>query len=344
MESLDQLNGYNAEAFEKFLSGQLRLIYEGTSEEKYRACDFRHLSVPRGESHIDALQGLFKKLSGDAREQFRKALERILRHTKPDNFPGEAIADIVTLVGETEAFSVFPAFVPVLGCGPWGEMRPSLFYDALSVLMMFGQTNEAYETTKGLATSTYFLNALVFDAYIVMIRSQPKNWRDDFVLLRERFNKSIQNVKKSDDLRMHGQLQRRQRSLAQSLSEIPLSELGRHVAELKFVPDTSLEAATDHWLINNLFQSSGPLALVSNDDGIFIVDRTNSERRGKVKSTSSFEIAYITFGLINNTETKNFVSSSDKQNYPKASTWSERELGVKNLSDDVNASSKNATT
>lgn len=301
MESLDQLNSHTAEEFETWLGKQLRLVYGGTPEEKYRACDFRHLGIPRGESHIDALQGLFKKLSIDAREQFKKALERILRHARPDDFPGEALADIVTLTGLTEAYGAFPAFVSVLGSGPWGEILPSLIYDALSVLMMFDRSDEAYETAKGLATSTNFPNSLVFDAYLVMARSRPENWRDDLALLRDRFNKIYQDVINSADAGMLEQLHRRHHSLTQSLSEtIPLSELGLQLATLKFAPTTSPETASDDWLIDNLFQPSGPIGLMENDDTgeIVIIDRTNPARMAKVNTTPQFEVGCILRRLI----------------------------------------------
>jgi hypothetical protein len=74
MDSLDTLNGSESEYFEKLLYKQLLMVYRGNSEEKYRACDFRHLGVSRGESHIAALQGLFEKLSDNAQEQFRGLL------------------------------------------------------------------------------------------------------------------------------------------------------------------------------------------------------------------------------------------------------------------------------
>src|SRR3989338_8729920 len=136
MESLSQLNTYDANDFAKWLSKQLIQIYVGTPEEKYRAFDFRQLGVSRGESHIDALQFLYRKLSDDAKDRFKEALEQLIRHKKPDDIPGEAMADIVTLTGLTEAYCAFTAFAPVLG-GPWGYSQPSLIYDALSVLMMF---------------------------------------------------------------------------------------------------------------------------------------------------------------------------------------------------------------
>lgn len=332
MESLDQLNGYTAENFETWLGKQLQQVYEGSPEEKYRAFDFRHLGISRGESHLDALQGLFKKLSTDAREQFKKALERILRHAKPDDFPGEALADVVSLAGLTEAYGAFPAFVSVFGSGPWGEIRPSLIYDALSVLMMFDRSDEAYDTAKGLATSTNFPDSLVFDTYLVMARSRPERWRDDLILLRGRFNRIAQDVISSADKKMLEQLHRRHQSLTQSLSEtIPLFELGQQLATLKFAPSPSPETASDDWLIDNLFQPSGPIGLMESDDlgEIAIFARTDPTRIAKVVTTPQFEVVCIHRGLIDHPAPQ--YSSSFTQRFPKALALLGNALGGNSL-------------
>jgi len=296
VESLGQLNAYSADEFELWLCKQLRALYTGTPDEKYRACDFRQLGISRGDSHLDGLQGLFKLLSDDARVRFKKALELTLRHAIPNDFPGEALADIVTLIGITEAYGAFPAFAAVLGCGPWGEIRPALIYDALSVLMMFDRSEEAYAAAKGLATSTYFPNALVFDAYLVMIHSEPKNWLDDYTLLRERFERVIQGARDSGNQSLKAQLTQRQRGLAIFMSKLPLEVIGRRLADLKIPADT--------WLRKHLLCESGPLALLYDNPGnaIIISARDIPERRAAVKTTSSLEVLGFNSGLLSGGE------------------------------------------
>jgi hypothetical protein len=300
METLTQLNTYDAEKFAQWIGKQLKQIYTGTAEEKYRAFDFRQLGLSRGESHLDALHSLFRKLSADAQYRFKEALEQLLRNEKQDDFPEKAIADVVTLVGLTDARNAFRAFAPVLGSGPWGEMHPNLIYDALSVLMMFERSDDAYKAAKGLATSRFFPDSLVFDAYLVMVRSRPENWRDDFVLLRDRFSNVSRGVLNSADAGRLEQLQRRQQSFTQMVSAtLPLSELGEWLATLNFAPPVSPDVISDDWLIDNMLQPGfGSIDLVWSEDinCIVVVDRANHARKAELKTTPSFEVAGIYHG------------------------------------------------
>lgn len=166
---------------------------------------------------------------------------------------------------------------------------------------MFDRSDEAYTIAKGLATSINFPNALVFDAYLMMVRSRPENWREDFTLLRDRFSKVIEEVRRSGDADMLKQLHRRQSSLAQSLvAAVPLYELGKQLATLNFMPPMPPQAVSDDWLIDSLLQPSGPLCLQCYEDidEFVISDRTNKERKAKVEITSQFVVGCIFRGLI----------------------------------------------
>jgi len=74
METLEVLNNYTPLAFKDWLDKRLSEQYSTDTERRYRACDFRSLGVPFGESHIDQLRMLFCKLSSEAKIAFREGV------------------------------------------------------------------------------------------------------------------------------------------------------------------------------------------------------------------------------------------------------------------------------
>lgn len=71
MENLESLNKYNSKGFKIWINTRLKEQYSDDPERRYRACNFRSLGVPFGESHIDQLQMLFRRLSPKAKQAFR---------------------------------------------------------------------------------------------------------------------------------------------------------------------------------------------------------------------------------------------------------------------------------
>ena len=281
MNSLDQFNRYDADAFYRWLLAQFNKLYRGTDQERPKAFDFRDLGISRGESHLNAIHNLFRKLSDDGKGQFQAGLEQVLRNAKQDELADGAMADVVKLIGLTRFRHAFPAFVSILGCGAWGENRPSLIYDALSVLMTFEGSDDVYETAKGLATSRNFPDKLVFDAYLILARSRPERWRDDFSLLRGRFNNVHHTVEEAKDSNLTDQLDRRWKSLGHSLAKLPLSTLTSGLAAFA----NSDPSSTDSWAIESLlknmvFDEAAPLIPAWNRevDEIVIADRLQPKR------------------------------------------------------------------
>jgi hypothetical protein len=301
MDTLEQLNSYSNEELELWLEGRLRAQYSTVLATRYSACDFRQLGVPSGDSHIDQLVGLFKKLSIRAQGCFRRATEQLLRHAQPGDVPAEVMSDLVFIVGLIKAYRALKAFVPVFGNGPWGELHRSLIYDALSVLLMFDRTGEAYNAARGLATSVHFPDIYVFDAYLILIRSRPERWFSDFGLLRERFSRLRRFIYTSGDLVQIRLLARREREFATSLVQaIPLSELAEHLATLRLGPSDS----NDGWLVDNLFGSAAPLRVeYSADDTVLcVIDRSNSAREAPLPSVASFEAFLISRRYLSDTK------------------------------------------
>lgn len=296
MNSLDQFNSCDAEAFEQWLRTQLNKLYRGSDQERYRAFDLRDLGISRDESHLDALLALYRKLSDDAKGQFQTSLERVLRNANQDEFAGEAMADIVKLIGLTRFRRAFPAFVSILGCGPWGENRPSLIYDALSVLMMFEGSDDVYETTKELATSSNFPDSLVFDALLVLARSRPEKWREDYVLLRKRFENVRNKVAAASDKKLSEQFDSRWRNLCHSLSKLPLSDLGPGLAALADPATLPVDApAVEPLLTFIAYDKYAPLSTTwhKEADQMVIVDRSHPERMEIFQATAAIVVRTI---------------------------------------------------
>jgi hypothetical protein len=298
MENMTELKAFDATQFAAWLESRLRQFYQGNELEREQAFDFRSLGILGGESHIDALRDLFEQLPEAAREQFRHALGQVLRRARPDDFPGEALADIVLLTGLAKAYAVFKAFAPVLGNGPWGEVKPSLLYDALSVLLMFDRSEEAYQAVKALATSVHFIDAFAYDAYLLMIRCRPENWRLDWELLRARLFRFRQEIMASGNTKKLQALKRRETSFAKSIAKaIPLECLGEELAQLiVLAPDTP----NDAWLLKELCHAdNGPLAISYNDEDWFLVDRQDPARKARIgRLSSELEVFCISNGLI----------------------------------------------
>lgn len=281
MDSLEQFNNLDAEAFETWLRAQFNALYRGAAQVRYRAFDFRDMGISRGESHLDGLHRLFRKLSDQGKTQFQIGLERILRNAKRNDIASEGMADVIKLIGLTKYHRAFPAFVTILGTGEWGENHPALIYDALSVLMMFEGSDDVYETAKGLATSRNFPDNLVFDAYLILARSRPERWRDDFSLLWRRFNNVHHTVEEAKDSNLTDQLDLRWKSLGHSLAKLPLSSLTSGLAVFANSDPSSADSwAIESLLKNMVFDEAAPLVAAWNleVDEIVIADRLQPER------------------------------------------------------------------
>jgi hypothetical protein len=287
METLEQLNAFDSEAFEIWLEHNFRAQYGTDADLRYRAFDFRHLGVPFGDSHVDQLHTLYTKLSIDAQRSFRDAAEALFRHAPPGDFPSAAMADLVLIMGLVRAYRALNAFGPVLGSGPWGELHRSLFYDALSVLLMFDRTNEAYAAAKALATSVNFPDVYVSDAYLILVRSRPRNWAGDLALLRQRFASLRRRIEESGDSSLKARLERRQQDLADSLAQaVPLSELASQLPHLRIGP----YEPGDTWLVDRLLGRVGSLRLVYSRDGrsLLLVYRADPDRTAVVSPDTAF--------------------------------------------------------
>jgi hypothetical protein len=297
METLEELNAYDPESFEVWLDRNFQALYGADTDRRHRAFDFRHLGIPSGESHVDRLQELYAKLSVSAQRSFREAVEALFRHAIPDSFPAAAMADLLLISGLLKAFRVLRSFGPVLGTGPWGELHKSLIYDALSVLLMFSRTDEAYDSAKALATSVNFPDAYVLDTYLILVRSRPQNWVDDLALFRQRFASLARRIERSEDLSLRARLERRLQNLADSVAQdAPLSDLAPRLPDLKVGP----YEPNDDWLVDALLARSGKLRLEYSSDGetLLLIDRMDPTRQAAVPSDPGFTMYCIKKGLL----------------------------------------------
>lgn len=296
METLETLDKYDARQFEIWIKTTLVRQYSADPYARYNAYDFRDLGIPIGESHIDAFIRLFRKLSPTAQESFRSGTELLFRHAQLGKFPVAAMADLISISGQTESYGTLTAFPAVLGAGPWGEMHRCLIYDALSVLLTFDQSLEAYEVTRGLVTSSQFADGYVFDAYLILIRARPDNWAADLGLLRQRFFRLRQTVVALADPRQDRLIAQREKEVALEPSRaVPLSEVALHLGELELMPSTAPDVL-DAWLISSLFVGSdAPLRLEYSTDGmhLYLMDANDRARMACLPDLPAFEVFCI---------------------------------------------------
>jgi hypothetical protein len=302
METLEQLNGFGAEAFETWLELRFRAQYSGDSAAEYRAFDFRELGIQRGDSQMDSAVALFNRLQVDAKHRFRAALQRLLRHVSVREFPPEAMSNVVSLVGRVQAFEAFGAFVPVIGTGAWGEVHRWLVYDALSVILTYPRAVESYDAARGLATSRNFVNSYVFQTYAVLIASRPENWLIDLLRLLPRFVEFHREVQKSADLSRLSRWRSRVQTLAQNLAfRVPLSLLGEKIINLS-LSKTPSDPLTEfiQSLFSHLVGPEGPLRLQWTEDqqALCLIDRANESRQERLPWSDRFEFACIRFRYV----------------------------------------------
>lgn len=298
MNSLDQLNKFDAENFENWLRVQLIALYGNEVRARYAAFDFRDLGVPRGDSHIDALHRLFRRLSDQGKAQFQAGLERLLRNACYDELSRDAMADVIQLIGLTKYLHAFNAFVSILGYGAWGENHPELIYDALSVLMMFEGSDEAYETTKALATSRNFPDNMVFDAYLILARSRPEKARENFTLLGYRFDSVCKNIEDSGDIEQKKQLDARWDSLVRVVTSLPLSQMVSDIATIEDCSTIFSSRSIGRLYRNLLIKENAPLMFQWSrdlDEGV-LVDRAQPKRMESIKNNHFLPVYYMTIG------------------------------------------------
>jgi hypothetical protein len=271
MVSIEALNRYSARDFEEWFEARFKEHYGEDAERRFRAFDFGHLGIFGTESHLDAIEQLDEQLSPKARRHLRDALEALFRHAQPSSFPWDGMQDLIHLIGRLRAYSAVKAFEPVLVSGPWGELEPSLVYDALSVLFEFERSTEAYDAMKALVSQDNFSDRYVFDAYALLFRTAPAKWADDLSSLRRRFARVMTAVKKSADPEASAELLERERELAADLADaVSLSRLASGLSTLRVYEGESLA-----WFVRRLFEEDGPLAVAGGKE-----HRWRLEKRG----------------------------------------------------------------
>lgn len=151
-ETLAELNAYKPEDFKTFLDFRLRQQHGSDPEARYRALDFRGLGVRRDdtsyESYLDDIKNLFGILSPQARQAFQDGLRDLILTADPNNFPLEAMRDIILLVATLGVTQALETFIPTIANGAWGKKYPSLIYDCAGVMLSFERNNEAEELEK----------------------------------------------------------------------------------------------------------------------------------------------------------------------------------------------------
>ena len=292
INSFDEINTYSAEQFESFLKERLFLTTEQNSRMRDSLCDFRHLSVPFGDSYLDSLVNLYSGLVEPAKKEFKNGLVSLFRHATFDDFSSRGLKDLLYVIGMTKSYQGITALVPVLGTGVWGEKYPELIYDALSIILMFPSPNEAYTAVRNLATSVNFRDKYVFDAYTALIASRPEDWVADLKLLEARFCRLIDNFK-GDAVNMKALERREQRLVQQMHRLIPLAAFADDLNNLDpFAPIGGR-------LLKHLLGRNGPLAVETTEEGDYkLVDREDPASRVIISIATRLLVALEMWKLI----------------------------------------------
>ena len=291
MDRIERLNDYDTDEIERWLIDRLEKQYSEDEKTRYRASDYRSFGVSLGETHLSALQAVFRQLTADAQQRFGAALENAMRHVVVARFPARAMADLIALVGRTRSYSATAAFAPIVGAGPWGREHPELVYDALSVILTFGRSNEAYVAAKALATSSNFFNHFAMDAYLVLVRSRPEQWFEDWQLLKERIIEFVYSVQRSTDATASATFARLERRFFRTLADsIPLSVFETELRNLTPGPTQTAAENPDTWLMRGLFVGhDAPLVLQRGHR--FVLRRSrDSSPAVPIKTSDRFEI------------------------------------------------------
>ena len=138
------------------------------------------------ESPVAALEAIYKCLPSTEKLAFRESLGIALCDANPDTFPLSAAADLVYLIGYTEARESLPALVAAIAdVSDWGAHHEVLFIDALAILKGLGKSELAYETTRRICSAPKFPVHFILDAYEALVIGKPSQWASDFIDLNE---------------------------------------------------------------------------------------------------------------------------------------------------------------
>lgn len=138
METLEQLNAFNAEDFESWLNNRLRKLHDPDANVRYRAWELDEVYRGDCESAIDAFGILFRKLSVPAQGAFREGAYRLVTRVQVGDFPLESMKDLMMLSFMIKASKVLDNLERLIIDSPWGKSNPSLIYDSIGIMMSLG--------------------------------------------------------------------------------------------------------------------------------------------------------------------------------------------------------------
>lgn len=186
--NLTQFNAMRLEDFSSWLVERLSAAYGDDLVRRNMAFDLMEIGILHWESPIDAIRRLSILLDLDARPRLRRALGFALKQVDTASFPVQGVTDLVMLVGVLEAHESLDAVVTVVGDGgKWGDIEPSLWIDAISVLKGLQGSDASYHATRKIVAAPAFPDRYVFDAYEALVTGKPERWVKDFLLLEPRF-------------------------------------------------------------------------------------------------------------------------------------------------------------
>jgi hypothetical protein len=302
-DSLQLLNGFDTDRFVTWLENCLRAQYRhGSVSNEETRYDFDALGIETTNSLIGALTELHTKLDHGAQAHFRAALGPVMRRLSPDRFPKQALIDLTILIERVKAFDALKEFAPVFGSGPWTTQDPALMYYALSVLIGFKGSPDAHEPTLQLVLSKNFAPGYIFDAYKILLRSQPALWVDDLHRVSPYFARQVRKIvarAQQDDLR---ELWEQFDAVADTVATyVSLWDIGKGILRL-LNPDQGPDSEiADRWLLQSLFRADGPF--VVNDDlgdgnSWVIYVRADPDKRIDVRMPGVLEVFFNLHSLV----------------------------------------------
>src|SRR5207253_1959783 len=101
-----------------------------------------------------------------------------------------------------------------------------------------------------------------FDAYLVMVRSNPSRWLDDWWIMRPRLNRLIASIRQGDHTAQQDRLSERAQQFFIWLGEaLPAFDVAAALPHVQLTP-TIEQRDSDDWLVSGLFEAAGPYKLV----------------------------------------------------------------------------------
>ena len=134
MESWEKLNAFTPSEFMVWLEAVLRSIYDHNNPNRNRTYDFRQLDIPIGDSHLDAIESLQKRLSPAGQASFKSGLVKLLEDSSPGSLPVNVVQDLILLVAICKPDDAAKVLLQVCE-GPWGQSDKAMRYDCCSGLL-----------------------------------------------------------------------------------------------------------------------------------------------------------------------------------------------------------------